>query len=140
MTNAAPTILYVITDLEVGGVPLHLRRLAPAMRDRGYRPSVVSLAPPGPVTKMLQDDGIPVDSCQACCGWDLRVIPRLARRLGTQRPDIVHAILFHANLAARFALPAPIFQSHECSARFKPLRSTERGTSLSIAGRSLDAI
>ncbi|MCH8150512.1 MAG: glycosyltransferase [Planctomycetes bacterium] len=97
--------MIVITDLEVGGVPLHLHRLTLALRERGYRPSVVSLAPPGPVTKMLQDDGIPVDSCQACCGWDLRVIPRLARLMGTERPDVVHAILFHANLAARFAAP-----------------------------------
>ena len=105
MTDVAPTIMYVITDLEVGGVPLHLHRLAPAMRDRGYSPSVVSLAPPGPVSRMLQKDGIPVDSCHACCGWDFRVVPRLARLIGSRRPDIVHALLFHANVAARFAAP-----------------------------------
>ena len=105
MSETPPSIMYVITDLEVGGVPLHLHRLTLTMRDRGYRPSVVSLAPPGPVEQRLQEDGIPVESCHACCGWDLRVIPRLARLVKTQQPDILHSFLFHANLAVRLAAP-----------------------------------
>lgn len=103
MSGEEPTIVYVITDLKVGGVPLHLHRLAVAMRGRGYRPMVVSLAPPGPVAARLQGDGIAVESCHGCCGWDLRVIGKLARILNRHRPDIVHAMLFHANLAVRLA-------------------------------------
>ncbi len=96
-------ILYVITDLEVGGVPLHLRRLAKAMRMRGFQTSVVSLAPVGPVGDMLRDDGIEVHSCEGRGGWDFRVIGRLAQIIGKAQPDIVHALLFHANVASRRA-------------------------------------
>ena len=99
-------ILYVITDLELGGVPLHLHRLVGAMRARGLTVSVVSLAPPGPVSRMLEEDGVDVRSCDGCCGWDLRVIGRLARIIRSQRPNIVHSLLFHANVAARWAAEA----------------------------------
>ena len=92
MSETRPSIMYVITDLEVGGVPLHLHRLTLAMRDRGYRPSVVSLAPPGAVGERLQGDGIPVESCHACCGWDLRVIPRLSRRPDQKTIDAFSSI------------------------------------------------
>lgn len=96
-------ILYVITDLEVGGVPLHLRRLAVAMKARGHEVAVVSLAPAGPVAEMIRGDGIDVESCRGCCGWDARVLVRLARIIERRRPDLVHALLFHANVAARWS-------------------------------------
>ncbi len=102
--NQTPaSILYVITDLEVGGVPLHLHRLARAMKTHGFRPAVVSLAPAGPVAEMLREDAIAVYSCEGRGGWDFRVIGRLARIIEKTRPDIVHALLFHANVAARRA-------------------------------------
>ncbi len=103
MSPLATRILYVITDLELGGVPLHLRRLTKAMRTRGLHPSVVSLARPGPVTRMLRDDGIDVHACNGRGGWDFRVIGRLTRIMRDTQPDIIHALLFHANLAARRA-------------------------------------
>ncbi len=102
--NHVPTnILYVITDLDTGGVPLHLLRLALAMHDRGRSVTVVSLAPAGPVGQMLVEKGVPVESCEGRGGFDLRVVSRLARLLRRHEPDIVHAMLFHANLAARWA-------------------------------------
>ncbi len=103
MTHTPTKILYVITDLERGGVPLHLHRLACAVRDRGFLPQVVSLALPGEVGDMLQDDGIDVHTCGARSPWDLRVVLRLARLIEQHAPDIVHSVLFHANIAARFA-------------------------------------
>lgn len=96
-------ILYVITDLEVGGVPLHLNRLARAMGSRGFRPTVVSLAPAGPVGGLLREKGIDVRSCNGCCGWDVRVLGRLAKIIDDTRPRIVHSLLFHANVAVRLA-------------------------------------
>lgn len=103
MTDAPPRILYVITDLEVGGVPLHLRRLALAVRERGFEPAVVSLYPPGPVGRMLEEAGIEVEGCGGRGGWDFRVIRRLAGIIRRRQPDLVHALLFHANFAARRA-------------------------------------
>ena len=96
-------LLYVITDLELGGVPLHLYRLVRAMRARGLTAAVVSLTSPGPVGKMLEADGVMVYSCEGRGGWDFRVIPRLARIVRTTQPNLVHSLLFHANLAARWA-------------------------------------
>ncbi|MBI4717767.1 MAG: glycosyltransferase [Planctomycetes bacterium] len=103
MTAPRLDILYVITDLERGGVPLHLLRLATEMTGRGRTVAVVSLARPGPVADMLRDRRIAVHGCNAAGGWDVRVLPRLARIVTELRPRLVHSLLFHANLAARWA-------------------------------------
>ena len=103
MSGSSTRILYVITDLELGGVPLHLHRLVRAVRKRGLAASVVSLAPAGPVARMLCDDGVDVQSCQAHSGWDFRVIGRLAGIITRDRPDLIHSLLFHANIATRRA-------------------------------------
>lgn len=73
------------------------------MHMRGFVPSVVSLGELGPVAQMLRDDGVEVHGCHGRGRWDIRVIGRLARIIGKKQPDIVHALLFHANVAARRA-------------------------------------
>lgn len=103
MSTAGGHILYVITDLGVGGVPLHLHRLVMQMRTRGYQTTVVSLALPGPVGDQLELEGVAVHGCGGRGGRDFRVIGRLAQLLRLKRPDVVHAMLFHANFAARRA-------------------------------------
>lgn len=118
MSERKPHLLYVITDLELGGVPLHLYRLAGAMRDRGFRVTVASLVGAkagvavggmvhargaGPVGEMLREAGLPVYSCNGRGGWDYHVIGRLADIIRDSRPDLIHSFLFHANIAARFA-------------------------------------
>ncbi len=103
MSKSGTRILYVITDLEVGGVPLHIFRLALHVRDAGYQPTVISLKDGGPVASSLCEAGIPVESCHARGGWDVRVFKRLASLIAGQQPDIVHSFLFHANLASRWA-------------------------------------
>ncbi len=103
MPHAMPHILYVITDLNVGGVPLHLLRLVRAMTSRGYCATVVSLAPLGSVADDLREAGVTVLSCEASGGKDVRVFRRLASIIGGCRPDLIHAMLFHANVAARWA-------------------------------------
>ena len=103
MTPSSPLILYVITDLELGGVPLHLSRLAKTMRYRGFRVAVVSLAPVGPVGALLTDRAIEVRSCNGCCGLDFRVISRLGEIIDELQPHVIHSFLFHANQAARIA-------------------------------------
>lgn len=107
--HRATRILYVITDLELGGVPLHLYRLALAMRDRGFEPVIASLAEPGPVASKLEANGLRVLSCRGRGGWDVRVIGRLSGIIRDERPDLVHSLLFHANLAARLAAPSAGF-------------------------------
>lgn len=96
-------ILYVITDLQVGGVPLHLHRLIGSMTARGYHCAVVSLADVGPIGKRLENEGVLVRSCNARHSWDVRVLWRLTGILREVNPRIVHAMLFHANVASRWA-------------------------------------
>lgn len=103
MSERATDILYVITDLEIGGVPLHVYRVALAMRQRGWRVRVASLARAGPVGRMLEDAGIAVNACNGRGGLDARVVFRLAGLLKRCRPAIVHTLLFHANVAGRWA-------------------------------------
>ena len=103
MSPAATDIFYVITDLQRGGVPLHLRRLVGAVRKEGYRVAVVTLAQGGEVAAMLRADGVEVLECGGRGGWDVRVFTRLARIMQSRRPRLVHSFLFHANLAVRVA-------------------------------------
>lgn len=105
-------ILYVITDLDIGGVPLHLYRLALHTREHGYRPTVVSLKGGGPVAASLHEAGIPVLSCAARGRWDFRVFRSLTDRIREVRPDLIHSFLFHANLAARRAAKRAGFPSN----------------------------
>lgn len=100
-TGRAPRLLYVITDLEVGGVPLHLLRLAPAVRDAGYAVAVASLKSPGPVRDRLRHAGIDVLTCNAGGAFDWRLVDRLGRLISDFAPDLVHTLLFHANVAGR---------------------------------------
>ena len=97
------TILYVITDLETGGVPLHLLRLATYAQRRGHHVSVCCLARTGPVSEMLTDVGISNTGLGAQGPWDWRVLERLAGHIRDVRPEVVHTLLFHANIAARIA-------------------------------------
>ena len=96
-------LLYVITDLELGGVPLHLHRLVRAMRAKGITAAVVSLTSLGPVGMLLEADGVTVYSCEGRGGWDFRVITRLAKIIQAAQPGLIHSLLFHANLATRWA-------------------------------------
>jgi glycosyltransferase involved in cell wall biosynthesis len=103
LSPAAIDILYVITDLKVGGVPLHLLRLAGAMMARGYRCAVVSLSAEMPLAGRFREAGVEVHGCEGRGGWDISVIGRLARIIKETRPGMVHSLLFHANVAARRA-------------------------------------
>lgn len=96
-------ILYVITDLEVGGVPLHLERLATRVRDAGWSPAVTCLSPRGPVADAIEAAGIEVEPLNARGTWDVRCLFRLARVIEARQPALVHSLLFHANIAARLA-------------------------------------
>lgn len=96
-------VLLVITDLEIGGVPLHVFRLAGGLVARGYEIRVGSLAPAGPVTEMLHEAGVGTFACDAKSPLDLGAIGRLAGEIRDFEPDVVHSLLFHANVAARFA-------------------------------------
>ncbi len=105
MASSRKRILYVITDLQVGGVPLHVQRLATAMHELGHAVRVVSLARPGPVSDMIQQAGLEVASCHAKSTLSMGALWRLRREIAAFKPDIIHSFLFHANIACRFMAP-----------------------------------
>ena len=98
-------LTYVITDLELGGVPLHLHRLATRLPRRRFLIEVISLSGKGPVGEMLASKGIPVFACRARSPRDVRALWRLWRLLAASHPDVVHSLLFHANIACRAVGP-----------------------------------
>ncbi|MBU0641199.1 MAG: glycosyltransferase [Planctomycetes bacterium] len=94
-------VMLLVTDLERGGTPLRIARLACGLRAAGADVSAGCLAPPGPVSAELEARGIDTFSCAARDARDVRALQRLARQVRRLRPDLIHATLTHANVAAR---------------------------------------
>ena len=103
-------ILFVSTGLAYGGAETQLKEVAIRLKQRGWGVRVVSLLPPAAYVEELQQAGIHVDSLQMRRKVpDPRALLRLARIIREERPDVVHAYMFHANLIARFVrLLAPV--------------------------------
>ena len=95
-------VLMLATDLERGGLPLRLVKLALRLQHRGVTPIVGCLAPPGPLSHILTEQGVTTFSCDASGSMDATCLIRLARHVRRFDPDVIHATLFHANLAARW--------------------------------------
>jgi glycosyltransferase involved in cell wall biosynthesis len=98
-------LTYLITDLKVGGVPLHLYRLATRLPADRFSVRVISLADIGPVGTRLLEAGIPVQACGAASVRSMGALVRLWKWLVADPPDLLHSMLFHANVAARLLGP-----------------------------------
>ncbi len=98
-------LTYLITDLEIGGVPLHLYRMVTHLPRHELQARVISLADEGPVGRKLRQAGVPVHACGATSATDFRALLRLWRLLRANPPDVLHSLLFHANMAARIVGP-----------------------------------
>ncbi|MGE3180773.1 MAG: glycosyltransferase family 4 protein, partial [Phycisphaerae bacterium] len=107
-------LALLVTDHQLGGTPLRLARLARALRDRGVTVSYGCLSEPGPISDAVRREGIEVFACGAQRARDVGALRRLGKSLRAFRPDVVHASLFHANLAARWVgrrLKLPVLTS-----------------------------
>jgi glycosyltransferase involved in cell wall biosynthesis len=105
-------ILYIITSSGVGGAELALWQLLRRLDRSRFEPTVVSLKPPGEIAARIRTLGIEVlspgigDETGAFAALELFLeARRLPRLLGGRRFDIVHSLLFRANLLARLATP-----------------------------------
>ncbi|MBM4041719.1 MAG: glycosyltransferase, partial [Planctomycetes bacterium] len=94
-------ILYVITELDVGGAEKALCELAAGLNRAAYEPQVVCLTGHGPLGGELLRRAVPVRFLEARGFWDVRLLWRLRRLI--RQADIVHSFLYHANMAARLA-------------------------------------
>jgi starch synthase (maltosyl-transferring) len=93
--------MLLVTDLQPGGTPRRIARLARGLRGAGLDVHVGCLAPAGPVSAELQRDGVPAFACDAAGPRDLAALRRLSEHVRCIRPRLIHSTLTHANVAAR---------------------------------------
>jgi glycosyltransferase involved in cell wall biosynthesis len=108
--NRPLNIALVITELDVGGAERCLTSIATGLDRNRFAPVVYCLGPhPIPphdlLARRLQEAGVPVHffGCTAK-SHVLRAVRELRRRWAERRPDLVQAMLFHANVVAGWAL------------------------------------
>ena len=94
-------ILYLITELNVGGAEKALARIVAHLNRDRYDALVACLHEPGLVADEIRAAGSRVVNLDMRSRTDLRVIYRLFKLLRQERVQIIHSYLFHANLLAR---------------------------------------
>jgi glycosyltransferase involved in cell wall biosynthesis len=94
-------VMLLAVGLGVGGTETHILELASRMDRSRFEVTVCTLKPGGVVADELKTRGIRVVSLDGIGKWDLRVLVRLFKLLRTERPDVIQAFLFWANVAAR---------------------------------------
>ncbi len=111
-------LLYVITDLDVGGAENQVTQLAITLRRRGWEVRLVSMLPPKAFTAELSRGSVEISHLGMRPGIpDPRAILHLARLIRQWRPDVVHSHMVHANLLSRVTriiTPMPVLI---CTAR-----------------------
>jgi glycosyltransferase involved in cell wall biosynthesis len=102
LLKAPGRILVVVTGLGVGGAERQIVALAHRFQALGSTIVVVTLIEPGPLKEELTRVNIPVYSLGMKRGIPgPGAILKLARIVRRQKPDVVHAHMFHANILAR---------------------------------------
>ncbi|MCH7872722.1 MAG: glycosyltransferase [Planctomycetes bacterium] len=94
-------VMLLVTDLERGGTPGRIARLARGLHAESVEVHVGCLAAAGPVSADLEREGIATFACYATGPRDLSVLARLSGHVRRIRPKLIHSTLTHANLAAR---------------------------------------
>jgi glycosyltransferase involved in cell wall biosynthesis len=95
--------MLLTVGLTVGGTEGQLLELAARFDRRRFAVTVCALKGEGPLARVMRERGIRVHTLNGRGAWDLRVPVRLFRLLRRERPDVLHAFLGFANLAASLA-------------------------------------
>jgi len=74
-------VLYVITELDIGGAERSLCELARRLDRERFAAQVACLTGEGALVEPLRESGVPVHLLRACCKSDLRALWRLRRLL-----------------------------------------------------------
>ncbi|MCL5945461.1 MAG: glycosyltransferase [Planctomycetes bacterium] len=100
-------VVFLITDLDLGGMPLILQRIVRGLKELGqWEPTVVSIKPPGIVGHWIRHKGCEVIGLNAQSSHDLNAVRRWVKTLRKLDPPVVVSTLVHANALA--ALTAPM--------------------------------
>ncbi len=112
------SIVHVLSSFGVGGQERVALDLAIGQKARGHHVTAISLGPPpdGAMADEFREHGIAVDRVAKGHGFDLTLVPRLARALRHYRADVVHTHnplpLIYGAPAARLAGAATIHTKH----------------------------
>jgi glycosyltransferase involved in cell wall biosynthesis len=93
-------VLYLITELNVGGAERVVQRLATQLSKRRYNVLVACLHEPGAVADEMLAADVPVVNLGMRGKSDVRVVYQLFRLLRDEGIQILHAHMFHSNLLA----------------------------------------
>lgn len=94
-------VLFLITDLELGGTPIVVRELATRLRSAELEIEVACLKPMGIVGQQLLERGVRVTSFDAWHPFEvMHVARKLARLVKERQINLVVSFLFHANYVA----------------------------------------
>ena len=96
-----PKLLLLTVGLGVGGTETHILELASRIDRTRFDVTVCSLKTGGDLVEELRTRGIRVVSLEGMGKLDARVLFRLWKLLRKERPDIIQAFLFWANIPAR---------------------------------------
>ncbi len=97
----AQNIIFLITDLDLGGSPLVVRSLVRGLRAGGrWNPTVISIKSAGIVAKWIRVEGTEVFSLHARSVKDTGAVRRYCRIINHLEPQIIFSTLVHANLLA----------------------------------------
>jgi glycosyltransferase involved in cell wall biosynthesis len=112
----ARRVVFLITDLDLGGMPLIVRRIVRGLKDMGrWEPTVVSIKPAGIVGRWIRHEGVEVIGLNAQSVHDTHAVRRWIKTIEEINPAVVISVLVHANalaaLAAPLAGPRIYFQS-----------------------------
>ncbi|MCA9877720.1 MAG: glycosyltransferase [Thermomicrobiales bacterium] len=99
-------VVHLITGLGVGGAETMLARLVEHSDRRRFTHRVVSMSSAGPMADRIAASGVRVHSLDMRPGApDPRAVLRLTRDLKHDRPHVLQAWMYHANLLAMLAGP-----------------------------------
>lgn len=106
------TILHIVSGLSTGGAERMLAKLILETKDT-LRHIVISLSGKGAQGDLLEKEGITVFYLQKSTIISLPILfYRLRKRIREIDPDLVHAWMYHANVAASIALLSPLRKSY----------------------------
>jgi glycosyltransferase involved in cell wall biosynthesis len=114
--------MHIITDVDVGGAQMMLKRLIEAHQGHtNFQHSVISLKDLGKVGQQIQAKGVEVRAMEMRSPLDIpRALWQLVRLIRASRPEIVQTWLYHADLigglAARFAGVRQVIWGVRCTA------------------------